>query len=143
MNEQTQARVPVWFRLASVIALLWTLFGIVTYLSHVGLISMAPATEAQQAFESRIPWWITAAYAVAVFVGAAGALGLVLRQAWALPLVLLSAVAVLIQELWTLLFSDAAAVYGAFGVVMPLIIITASLLIVWLARMGTAKNWLR
>lgn len=143
MNEQSQAQVPMWFRLASIVALVWTLFGIVTYLSHVGLISMAPATDAQQAFEDGIPSWVTAAYAVAVFAGAAGALGLLFRRAWALSLLVLSAIAVLIQELWTLLLSDAAAVYGTFGVVMPLVIIAASLVIVWLARMATARNWLR
>ena len=143
MIEQAQAGAPVWFRFAAIVALLWTMFGVVTYLNHVGLISMAPATEAQQAFEDSIPWWVTAAYAVAVFAGAAGALGLVLRRTWALPLLVLSAGAVLVQELWTLLLSDAGAVYGTFGVVMPVVIITASLVIVWFARIATARNWLR
>src|SRR6056297_3046586 len=67
------------------VALVWNLIGVATYLGHV----MSEAGAAPP-----VPAWVTGAYALAVFGGTFGAVGLLLRRAWAVPLFAVSLVAV-------------------------------------------------
>ena len=144
MNETIAGRPPAWFRILSILALLWTLFGIAVYLMHVGVIDSGELTEAQRALEASVPVWVTAAFAIAVFVGALGALGLVLLKRWAKPLLVVALIAVLLQEGWTIFVSDAREVHGAAGgIAMPALIILVSILLVWLANAGIRRGWLR
>ena len=53
--------------------------------------------------------WVTGLFAIGVFAGALGTLGLVLRRRWARPLLLLSLVAVILQFGGWLLMTDAIA----------------------------------
>jgi len=87
---------PVWFWIASVLALLWNLMGVIAYLS------MAFATdemitnmslEQQEAFLIVYPTWVTAAFALAVFCGFLACLALLIRKKWAYGLFVFSATA--------------------------------------------------
>lgn len=142
MNDAIAGPVPAWFRILSILGLLWTLFGVVMYLMHVGVIPSRELNEAERALEASAPVWVIAAFAVAVFAGALGTLGLVLLRRWAKPLLVLSLVAVLLQEGWTLFVSNAREVLGASAVAMPLLIILAAILLVWLANAGIRRGWL-
>ena len=97
---------PVWFWVVSVIALLWNLMGVSAYLfdafiSVERLGAMDP--ELRELYEGR-PAWVTAAFALAVFGGFIGSIGLLLRKKWAKPLFKLSLGAVLIQNVYTFLY---------------------------------------
>ena len=145
MNATVVDRPPAWFRAAAILALVWALIGIATYFMHVGLIGEGTSamSEAERALAESTPIWVTAAYAIAVFSGAAGALGLVLLKRWARPLLIVSLVAVLVQEAWILLFSDAAAVHGPAVLLVPVTIVVIASLLVWLAGKGEQRGWLR
>ena len=96
MEERFGARpVASWFMVAAVAALLFMALGCVSYLMHV---FADPATMPldQRAAYAAEPAWVTGAYAVAVWVGLAGAILLVLRRRLAEPALLLSLVATLI-----------------------------------------------
>ena len=142
MNDAIAGRPPAWFRILSVLALLWTFFGIAVYLAHVGIVEVE-RSEAQRALEATVPAWVTAAFAVAVFVGSMGALGLVLLKRWAKPLLVLSLVAVLLQEGWTIFVSGARAIGGLGALAMPLLVVLVAILLVWLANAGIRRGWLR
>ena len=86
---------------------------------------------------------MTAAYAIAVFSGAIGSLGLVLLKKWARPVLIVSLVAIVVQQIWVIFMSDAAAVHGPAAMALPLTIVVVGALLVWLAGMGEKRGWLR
>ena len=54
---------PLWFRVAASVALVWNVFGVVMYLSSVGVFGdpMAGLTETERAAAASIPGWMDAA----------------------------------------------------------------------------------
>src|SRR4026208_1563051 len=86
-NHDARSTPPGWFRTVAIVALLWNLLGCVAYLADVTMKpeDIAKLTEAQQALMASRPAWSIAGTAVAVWVGAAGCGGPVLRkerEAW-------------------------------------------------------------
>ena len=144
MNEAAIARPPVWFRILAILALLWELFGVSTYLMHVGILPSDPGgmSEVERSLSGSMPIWATAAYAVAVFAGAVGALALLLGKAWARPLLILSLIGIVIQFTWWLLLSGAMDAIGGSAAIMPLIVILVGAALVWLANIGVRRGWL-
>lgn len=144
MNEAAIARPPVWFRILAILALLWELFGVSTYLMHVGILPSDPGgmSEVERSLSGSMPIWATAAYAVAVFAGAVGALGLLLGKAWARPLLILSLIGIVIQFTWWLLLSGAMDAIGGSAAIMPIIVILVGAALVWLANIGVRRGWL-
>jgi len=76
---------PKWYTPVAVVALLWNLIGVTAYLFDVTMSpeAIARLTPAQRALYEARPLWFVTAYAIAVWSGTAGALGLVLRKRWA------------------------------------------------------------
>lgn len=144
MNGTMRTRAPVWFRLLSVLALLWSLLGIAMYLLHVGLLGdpTAGLSEAERSLAASTPWWVTSAFAVATFAAGLGSLGLLLARRWARPLLVLSLVAVVVQETWIVFMSDAREVHGLTGIALPALVTLIAVLLVWLANIGVRRGWL-
>lgn len=142
MNEAAIARPPAWFRIVALVGLLWELFGVATYLMHVGMLPAAEMSDVERSLADSMPVWATAAYAVAVFAGAFGALGLVLGKSWSRPLLILSLVAVVVQFAWWLLLSGAMDAIGPSAAIMPILVILVGVALVWLATTGVRRGWL-
>jgi len=143
MNEAIGARPPGWFRIVALLAVLWNLIGVWTYLSKVGVApEMMEMTAQETALAATMPTWATAAFAIAVFGGLLGSLGLLLGKAWARLLLILSLLGMLGQFGWWLLMSDAMAQIGASSAAMPAVVVLIGLLLVWLASTGVKKGWL-
>ena len=122
MNNVIGARAPGWFRIVAVLALLWNLFGVYVYLEHVGAVPpMKAMTPEEVALAATVPAWVTGAFAIAVFSGLIGSIGLVLSKSWARSLLILSLLGVLVQMGWILLVSDARAIHGNEAFMMPAI----------------------
>ena len=136
---------PSWFRLLSVLALLWSLIGVGMYLLHVGVFGDPGANlnEAERRLAAETPVWVTSAFAIATFAAALGSLGLILLKRWARPLLVLSLVAVHIQDAWIIFMSDAREVHGLAGIAMPVLVILAAVLLAGLATAGVKRGWLR
>ena len=143
MDEAAIARPPAWFRVVAIVALLWELFGVATYLMHVGILPGGQMTDVERDLTNSMPIWATAAYALAVFAGAVGALGLLLGRSWARPLLILSLVAVVVQFGWWLLLSGALEALGPSAATMPVVVILVGVALVWLANTGVRRGWLR
>ena len=143
MNDVIDSRPPTWFWIVAVLGLLWELFGVAMYLMQVGVLpNSAEMSEAERSLMESSPAWVTGLFAIAVFGGALGALGLLLRKRWARPLLLLSLVAVILQFGGWLLMTDAIAVVGPSVFVMPAIIVVVAILLAWLASVGVKRGWL-
>jgi hypothetical protein len=144
MNDVIASRPPVWFRVVAVVALLWNLFGVWQYLSFVGVVPlMRPLTADEATLLAGAPVWYTAAFAIAVFAGALGALGLVLARRWAQPVLVVSLVAMVVQFGWWSFMSGAAELLGPSVHVAPIVVFLVQLLLVWLAATGVRRGWLR
>lgn len=135
---------PRWFRPVSVIALLWNLLGCAAYLADVTISPerLSGMTAAQQALYAARPWWAVAATATAVWFGAAGCLGLILRRKWSTWLLMLSLAGVIAQDLWLFALSSAAAEAGTVVFIMQGLVLIISVGLVALSRWALAQGWL-
>lgn len=142
--ELSSNKPPVWFWIVSVVALLWNGVGVVSYFSIVGMSAEAIAElpAAEQALYVNTPVWATAAFAIAVWGGLLGSALLVLRKAWAVPVLIVSLVGIVVQFGHWLFMTDAAKVYGAETYFMPALVTTIAVILVWFANLSKSKGWL-
>lgn len=143
MNEVIGAKPPGWFRIVAVLAVLWNLIGVWQYLSKVGMAPpMMEMTPEEVTLAASMPVWATAGFAIAVFGGLLGSLGLLLGKAWARLLFILSLLGMLCQFGWWLGMSGAMEQMGASSAAMPAVVVLIGLLLIWLANTGVRKGWL-
>ncbi|MEA3029266.1 MAG: hypothetical protein QOG13_591 [Sphingomonadales bacterium] len=134
MNNVFGARAPAWLRIVAALGLIWNLFGVYAYLATVGLVS-AGAGMTMEA----MPAWVIGAFAIAVFGGTIGCLGLLLLKRWSKLILLLSFVALLAQDLWAFVLRTSGP---AENPVLPIAVNLIGLLLVWLAYSADKKGWL-
>jgi hypothetical protein len=125
-------------------ALVWNLIGLVAYISSVTMSpeALARMTADAQEFYTGTPKWATAAFALAVNAGVLGSLFLLLRKAWALPLFVLSLVAVIVQNVDAFVLRDAYSLSGINGVILPALVFVVTLLLLIYSRSCKEKGWL-
>lgn len=135
---------PTWFKVVAVVALLWNLLGCFAFVSDLRLTpeDLATLPEAQQALYAARPGWALAATAVAVFGGALGAIGLLLRRKWAFPLFVLSLLGIIVQDFGLFVLADGATLAGPVAVVMQAVVLAVGIGLVVLSRKGIARGWL-
>ncbi len=147
MNQHAadaQEPVPTGFKVIAVLALIWNLIGVATYLMSVSMTEEAleAIPEAERVLYTDIPAWATAAYAIAVFAGVLGSLGLIVRKAWAVPLLVVSLLGILVQMGHALFLSPVLEIRGLTAAVMPLVLIAIAAYLVAMARSARSKNWI-
>lgn len=135
-------KTPKWFMPVAIIALLWNLLGCAAYLMDVMLSAddIAKLTQAQQAMYAARPAWSVGATAVAVWFGAAGCLGLAMRKRWAVPLLILSLVGVIAQDIS--IFGMAGAAAEPAAMVVQGLVLLISVALVLLGRKAAAQGWI-
>ena len=144
MNEEVTVALPKMFYWVSGAALVWNLLGVMAY---VGQVTMSPDVlqtmpEAQRALYESTPAWVTSAFAIAVNAGALGCLLLILRKALALPVLVISLVAVLAQMFHNFFLSNAIEVMGWAAIIGPTFVILIGLYLVWFANDARKKGWI-
>ncbi|HET9640170.1 MAG TPA: hypothetical protein VFP12_13285 [Allosphingosinicella sp.] len=143
MSDGIDSRPPTWFWIVAVLGLLWELFGVAMYLMHVGVLpNSQEMSEAERSLMESSPVWVTGLFAIGVFGGALGTLGLLLRKRWARPLLILSLIAVILQFGGWLLATDAIRVIGPSVFAMPAVIAAVAILLAWLATIAVRRGWL-
>lgn len=142
--DQRYATRPLarWFWLGAAASLLFMATGCLFYVMHV---TIDPATLPldQRAMMEAVPWWMTAAYAVAVWVGLAGAVMLLMRRKIAQPLLLVSLLAVLVQFSAYFVDPQLREVTHSDGLFIPIVILLLSWTVFWFARHSRQRGWLR
>jgi hypothetical protein len=125
-------------------ALVWNLIGLVFYIGHVTAApeALAKLPEAQQEFLTTTPLWATAAFAIAVNAGVLGSLFLLLRKTWAVPMFVLSLVAIIVQDVDAYLMRDAFGVLGISSLIVPSMVFVIAVLLLLYSRATKAKRWL-
>jgi hypothetical protein len=141
--ERVMTNPPTWFKVVAIVALLWNLMGCAAYLSDVTLSDedVAKMTPAQQSLYESRPVWAVSATAVAVWFGAIGSLGLILRKRWALPFLVLSLLGVIVQDIALFGMSDAGSQAGAVAFVLQGVVLLVAIGLVMLASKASKNGW--
>ncbi len=144
MTADSTNKPPVWFWVASVLALIWNIIGVMSYLTqaYTSIEDLEQMTQAQRELFEAQPAWVTAAFAIAVFGGTLGCIALLLRKKWAKPVLIISLLGILAQFIYGLFLSNTIEVYGNQAIIFPIIIIVVGVLLVLLAKKSIQKGWL-
>ena len=115
-DELAPTRVPMTLWLIGGAGLIWNLLGTWIFINSITVTpeQLAEIYDAAQIeFLQAIPLWATLANGLAVATGVIGCLFLLLRRTWALNALLISVVALIIQDVYSFVVVDATAVFGA------------------------------
>ena len=135
---------PKWFVPVAVLALLWNLLGCF----QIGMnflmtdADIAALTAEEQAIVAAMPSWLLIGSALGVVGGALGSLGLVLKRRWATPLLMLSVLGLVVQDIGFALVARTAPIPTAGWILQGVVFVIAVLLVV-LSRKAAANGWLR
>lgn len=132
---------PKWLIWVAVLALMWNLLGFAAL--AMDTLQAGPAlTEAQATYAATVPVWAKVASWVAVGAGIAGCLLLVRRQAKAVVAFAVSLIALVFQDLWMFVLSDAQTVFGSAPLVMQAMVAAIAAALLWLAMQSRSKGWI-
>jgi hypothetical protein len=136
---------PTWFYIVAAILVLWECIGCYAYISQVSMTAadMARLPVAEQEVWKIMPAWITSAYALAVWVGLAGGIALLLRRRISRTLFIVSLIAVVVQFGWTFAATPILTTVGATAAIFPLFIIAVGVMAIWFSAKAAANGWLR
>lgn len=133
---------PKWYMPVAILALVWNLIGCAAYLGDVMLtpeaVAQMPAD--QQALYAARPAWAVAAYAIAVWGGALGSLGLVLKKRWASPLLMASVAGLVVQDV--ALFGLSPVSISPLVYVLQGMVFVIALSLVRMAGTASTRGWL-
>lgn len=137
-NKPTSA-----FWIISVVALLWNIMGVAAYLGQAYMtdevLKLLP--EGEQAFYNNVPAWVTGAFAIAVFAGVFGCVGLLMRKNWATILFVISLIAVIAQSTYNLFIQKFMEV-PLQHMIWSLVVILIAIFLVWFSRNADKKGWI-
>ncbi|MFT4930016.1 MAG: hypothetical protein ACI8WB_006151 [Phenylobacterium sp.] len=142
MPENSQA--PRWFMITVILAVLWNLLGV---LAFVGQMMMTPEMlaelpQAQQDLYTATPTWANMAFGLAVFGGTLGCLALLIKKSWALHLLVISLGAVGVQMFHAFFMSNSFEVFGPGGLIMPVMVVTVAIALIWLTIKAKREQWI-
>lgn len=131
-----------WYMIGAIGALVFMIIACAGYVLDV---TMDPATLPldQQAVVAARPMWMVAAYAIAVWVGLAGAIMLILRRKLAQPLMLVSLVAAAVTFLPYAITPGVRDNITTNDIAVALVVLAITWTIFWFARHSDKRGWLR
>jgi hypothetical protein len=140
MNE-ARAKAPLHLWIVGILALLWEAMGAFDYTATQFRLEsyMSQFTAEQLEYFSGFPAWVVAAWAVAVWTSVTGAVGLLLRKAWAVWMFGAAILGLAISSVYNFVLSDGMAVMGEGGVYFTAVIWLTALFLFFYAR-AMAKN---
>ena len=131
-----------WYMPAAIASLLFMGLGCIMYLTHVLADPATMPLDQRAAYEAE-PIWVTAAYAVAVWIGLAGTAMLVLRKRLAEFLLMVSLGAVLVWLAGLLVVTELRENMSANDLLVAIVVTALTWTIFWFARHSRQRGWLR
>ena len=143
MNKETN-KTPIAFWIISVVGLLWNGFGVVNWVRQTFMLEsfLEAVPEEQLVLFENVPVWITAIFGIAVITGTLGCIGLLMKKKWAIPVFLVSLIAVFVQMAHSMSLAEYREIMGSFFFVFPLIVILVGALLYYYARRLGGKGLL-
>ena len=141
-DEYAERPVAAWFMVGAIASLLFMGLGCITYLTHVLADPNNLPLDQRAAYETE-PVWVTAAYAVAVWVGLGGTVLLVMKRKLAEWALLGSLIAVLVWFAGLLIVAPLRESMSANDLLVAIVITALTWTIFWFARHSRQRGWLR
>lgn len=137
--------IPKWFKITAIIAIIWNLLGVLAFFGHITMTpdTLATLSVAEQDLYKNMPLWATIAFAIAVFSGLFGSIGLLLKKAFCLPLLVISLISLIIQDIHSFLMINTIEVYGAQAVIMPAAVMVIAILLIIMANKAKNNHWIK
>ncbi len=143
MDEEFAPRpVAAWYLPAAIASLLFMGLGCIMYLMHVLADPAAMPLDQRAAYDAE-PTWVTAAYALAVWVGLAGTIMLVMKRKYAEMLLMASLIAVLVWLAGLLVVTQLRENMSANDLLLAIVITAITWTIFWFARHSRQRGWLQ
>ena len=138
INKPTSA-----FWIISAVALLWNIMGVVAYLGQAYMTEevLKALPQAEQDYYNNVPAWVTGVFAIAVFAGIFGCVGLLMRKKWATILFIISLIAVIAQFIYNVIIQKFVVVSGE-KMIWPFVVIIIAILLVFLSRKASKEGWI-
>ncbi|MGO4222837.1 hypothetical protein AB4Y64_13415 [Lysobacter sp. TAF61] len=135
---------PISYWIIATLALVWNLIGVYMFYTQFtgGPAQLAALPAEQRQILEATPSWINAAYGVAVFGGALGAIGLLMKKRWAVSMFLLSLLALIVQVAGSFAVTPAWSLLGPAGLAMPALLVAIALFLLTYARKAAARRWI-
>ena len=129
-------KVPIHLWIVGVLALLWNFMGCFDYLAtQLKLESyMGNFSEEQLEYFYGIPAWAVSGWAIAVWIGLVGTVGLLLRRKWSVMAFIVSLAGLALSSIYTLILSNGLEIMGGTGTVMTVLIWVISIFLVWYSK---------
>lgn len=145
MQTQSGPVRPKAYGWVAILALVWNLIGVAMFAMQVTMdeTRLATLSDTDRQVFLATPPWMNVAFAFAVIGGVLGALGLLLRRRWAVPMFAISLLALLVQLAGAYLVTPAWQAYGVSGLAMPALLLVVTLALWLYARRCLARGWLR
>jgi hypothetical protein len=135
---------PVWFRIATVLLVLWELMGCYACVEQfrLGAAAMGPVDDWSLKYYAALPTWYNAVYALATGGSLLGGLALLLRREIAINLLWIAFAAIIVMFGYAFVATDLIAHKGLGQVLpFPLVIATVGGLSIWLAMLSKRNGW--
>ena len=132
---------PTWFWVASGLGLVWNLIGVAAFVGQMTM-DLSTLSAAEQAFYESTPAWATVAFAVAVFGGVLGCVGLLLRKGWAFAMLVACLLGIVVQAGHSLLIGDGIEVFGSAVFILPLFTFAIAAALAGFARYSSQQGWI-
>lgn len=146
MSDEFNNQPSMAYWIIAGLLLSWNLIGLYMYYGQATAtaetFATAGYTPEQIAFVMAEPIWAHSAYAIAVNAGVLGAILLLLRKAWAVPLFVLSLIGALLQDLDAYVLRGALDLFAAAWLAIPITVFVICVFEVWYASHAKAKGWL-
>lgn len=136
---------PTWYWVVAGIALVWMLIGVMSWVMDLMTdeAALSQMSEAQQQLYRSRPSWLFGVYAVAIFSGLAGAIGLLMRKGWAVSAFAVSLIAIIVQFGYTFLVMDAIRLLGvAAAAIFPIVIFAIGAALLWFSLNAKKSGWI-
>ena len=129
--------------LVVILSFLWYAVGVFNYLAQAYITdeTLVSFPDEVQLYYTNLPAWVTAAFALAVFGGLLGSVGLFLRKKWASFLFLGSFFAIVAQQFHSFFVQDFIEI-TIEKAIMPLLILIIALYMIYYSRKSETEGLL-
>ena len=143
--KNVKTKIPMWFWVVAVFFLLWNLMGVSSFFTHTFIsnevLDALPIAE-KELYES-YPLWTKIVFAIGIFGGLLGSIGLVLKKKWSKLSFIISLCAIIPQMIYNVFVSKSMEVHGTVSIVIPIMVVAFGIFIVWFSEFGIRKSWLK
>ncbi|MCG1036729.1 hypothetical protein [Polaribacter sargassicola] len=124
------------FWVISIIALIWNILGVIAYLGQAYMTDEMKAAlpQEQQTLYENIPFWVTAAFAIAVWGGLLASILLLMKKSISKIVFIISLIGIVVQMFYNFFLTKAIEVYGPSGMIMPILVLIFGIFLVWYTK---------